>query len=172
MRSSILGNACSTYDNLSHSTLSLYQHCKLITIQGLVETIGPIYSDCKNSASWAKLALDIFERVVLGSMAHLLGASISALRSIRKDREDKSTYPRRSWTDFFSIIGPSMLLHGVNNFGLISFSAYNGNIGWIHPTSLEQNAMMAGMYSVTMVLSEWLGRREWKKIEEADKKDK
>jgi hypothetical protein len=65
-----------------------------------------------------------------------------------------------------------VLLHGANNFGLFSFSAWNGNIGFIHPTSLEQNLAMLTMYSVALGTTGWLARREWKAIEENEKKQR
>jgi RsiW-degrading membrane proteinase PrsW (M82 family) len=137
---------------------------------GLVETIGGIHTAGNDpKATWAKVALTVFERVVLGASAHLITAALTALRSIRRDQTSGDTFADRSFLTFCSIVGPSVFLHGANNFGLFSFSAWNGNIGFIHPTSLTQNLAMLSMYSVALGTTAWLARREWK---ENDKKQR
>jgi hypothetical protein len=54
---------------------------------------------------------------------------------------------------------------------LFSFSAWNGNIGWIHPTGLEQNIAALTMYCTALGVAGWLVRREWKAVEENEKKE-
>ena len=136
---------------------------------GLVEAIGGFYGD--RQSPWSKIALTVFERLVLGSSAHLVTAALSSLRSIRLDQLSTKSISNRSLLDFFSIIGPSMFLHGANNFGLFSFSAWNGNIGFIHPTSVGQNVAALTMYCTALGTAGWLVRREWKAIHESERKE-
>ena len=136
---------------------------------GLVEAVGGLYAE--RQSTWPKIALTVFERVVLGSSAHLVTAALSALRSIREDQSSKNTTSRRSFRTFLSIIGPSLILHGANNFGLFSFSAWDGNIGWIHPTNFAQNMAMLTMYCTALGAAGWLVRREWNAVEEYEKKE-
>jgi hypothetical protein len=136
---------------------------------GLIEAIGGLYTE--RQSTWPKIALTVFERVVLGSSAHLVTAALSALRSIQQDQSSKNTTSARSLRIFCSIIGPSLLLHGANNFGLFGFSAWNGNIGWIHPASLGQNMAMLMMYCTALGAAGWLVRREWKAVEGNEMKE-
>jgi hypothetical protein len=138
---------------------------------GLVETVGGVYTAVKDPQStWPKIALTICERLVLGASAHLITAALSSLRSIKRDQESKEPGSRRSLRTILSIIGPAAFFHGANNFGLFSFSAWNGNIGFIHPTEIGQAMAMLAMYLTALGSTAWLARREWRAIQEAEKK--
>ena len=137
---------------------------------GLVEAVGGIYAAVTDAqATWPSIGLTVAERVVLGVSAHLFTAALSATRSIRKDQESGYTMSKRSIATFFSIIGPSTFLHGATNFGLFSFSAWNGNLGWIHPTDTTQCIGMLGMYCTALGAAAWLTRREWRRIEDGER---
>lgn len=138
---------------------------------GLVESGGGIYTAVNDPAStWPKIALTVAERVILGASAHLITAALSGLRSIRKDQTATTPGAKRNLRDVSWIIGPSVFMHGVNNLGLFSFSAWNGNIGFIHPTRLDQSLAMLGMYLTALGSTAWLAWREVRMIDEAEKK--
>lgn len=138
---------------------------------GLVESGGGIYSAVNDPTStWSKIALTVAERLILGASAHLITAALSGLRSIRKDQSAKTPRRERSLRDVLWIIGPSVVMHGANNFGLFSFSAWNGNIGFIHPTRVDQSFAMLGMYLTALGSTAWLAWREVRTIDEAERK--
>lgn len=138
---------------------------------GLVEAIGGIYTSVTDPQStWPKITLTVAERLILGASAHLITAALSSLRSIRKDQSSLTPGAKRGPIEVLSIIGPSVFMHGANNFGLFSFSAWNGNIGFIHPTRLDHGLAMLGMYITALGATTWLARRELRMIDEAEKK--
>ena len=139
---------------------------------GLVETVGGVYTSVTDPQStWAKITLTVCERLILGASAHLITAALSSLRSIRGDQESKKPGSKRSLLTILSIIGPATFFHGANNFGLFSFSAWNGNIGFIHPAEIGQGMAMLAMYLTALGSTAWLARKEWKTVQEAEKKD-
>lgn len=138
---------------------------------GLVEAIGGLYTSATDPQfTWPKLALTVFERLILGASAHLITAALSGLRSIRRDQTSPEPCSRRNLSTVLSIIGPSVFLHGANNFGLFEFSAWNGNLGFIHPRNLGQNLAMLGMYLTALGTAAGLARREWRAITENERK--
>ncbi len=126
---------------------------------GVVECIGFIYSCCKQeNQTWANLALTVFERIVVGQTGHLASATITAFRAIRRDYCGDNL----SWLE---VVGPAMLLHGLWDFAALSSSALEGNIGFIHPTSLRVTAALFTVIPGVLGAAVWQVRREWKSIE-------
>lgn len=97
----------------------------------------PVHINRAWPRSGARLLLTVFERISLGSSGHLLMAALTALRAIRWDYYGDKT-------SCLSVIGPSVLLHGTQNFIALSFSASDGNVGWIHPTGFRKMMMLVG----------------------------
>ena len=132
---------------------------------GVVEGIGFLYAACEEAhEAWPKLMFTLFERVV-GSVGHLLLASLIALRAIRRDYYGD----QMSW---WVIVGPSVILHGASDFVALAASALEGNVGWIHPTGVRITTTMLGLLSGLIATATWLVRREWKALDDRDRKCK
>ncbi|KAL9623495.1 MAG: hypothetical protein Q9160_002175 [Pyrenula sp. 1 TL-2023] len=120
---------------------------------GLNETLLTLFSACQNETG-SKLAVTVSERLVFGCLGHLLPAVLTALRAIRRDY----CGDQLSW---WSVVGPSALLHGTFDFLVFSFSALEGNVGWIHPTGLRNVTAMLGLCSGVIGTAAWLVKQEW-----------
>lgn len=128
----------------------------------VVESIGFLYAACEQgNETGTKLMLTLFERIA-GAFAHLLVASLTALRATRRDYHGV----KMSW---WSVIAPSALLHGASDFIAISASALEGNVGWIHPTGTGTTTTMLGLMSGLVATAAWQVRREWKAINDGDR---
>ncbi|PMD42996.1 hypothetical protein L207DRAFT_509573 [Hyaloscypha variabilis F] len=128
----------------------------------LIENIGFLYAAVeKGGESWSRLAFSVFERVVVGGMGHLTMSVLTALRATRRDFYGD----RLSW---WEVIGPAALYHGAFDFLCFSVSAWEGNVGWIHPTSLGATSVMFGSYLGLVASAMWQTRTEWKGLEERD----
>jgi len=132
---------------------------------GVIEGIGFLYASCVHGKeTGSKLLLTVVERLVLGSSGHMLMAVLSALRATRRDYYGDSSM---SW---WSVIGPAALIHGTYDFVAMCFSASEGNVGWIHPTEIGKTTAMLTMACGMWLTTAGLVRREWKMIQERDKK--
>lgn len=115
----------------------------------VVETIGFLYGAVEHSAGGRFLALTIFERIIGGTLGHLLTAALTGLRARKRER---------SW---WMVIGPSLFLHGSWNFIALAASAREGNVGWVHPTGVGNTVgLVVGILAV-LGLACWLVKREW-----------
>jgi hypothetical protein len=132
---------------------------------GLVEGIGFLYSSCVHGEEkGGKLALTIFERFIMGSSGHVLMAVLSALRATRRD------YYGGRQVSWLRIIGPSVLIHGAWDLGALLFSASDGNVGWVHPTSPPKVLAMLGVACSMWAGTAFMVWNEYKTITELDKK--
>ena len=75
----------------------------------------------------AKLALTIFERVVVGGIGHTLTAWL-----IGTNAASLGDY-RTTVGNLWRILGVPILWHGSSDLILFALSSWNGNVGWIHP---------------------------------------
>ena len=133
---------------------------------GVVENMAFLYASCeKGHETGPKLVLTLFERMAVGSLGHLLVASLTALRAIRRDYYGD----RLSWWD---VVGPSIILHGTFDFVALAFSALEGNVGWIHPTDVQNTTAMFGLLTGLMVVAAWQVRRDWKALDDHDRRRK
>lgn len=95
------------------------------------------------------LALTIFERIIGGTLEHLLTAALKGLRARKRER---------SW---WMVIGPSWFLYRSWNFIAMAASAREGIADWVHPTGVRNTVgLVAGILAV-LGLACWLVRREW-----------
>ncbi|MCJ1396340.1 hypothetical protein MMC18_009229 [Xylographa bjoerkii] len=130
---------------------------------GLIESIGFLYAFCKQGhESWPKLVLTLFERIVLGQLGHMSIALLTALRAIRRDYYGDQL----SW---WSVVGPSVILHGTFDFGALAASALEGNVGWIHPTGVRHTTVMLGLGTGLVVGTAWQVRQEWEALDNRDR---
>ncbi|GFF84759.1 hypothetical protein IFM61606_03038 [Aspergillus udagawae] len=125
----------------------------------VVENIGFIYSACEGGQeSWPKLLLTFVERVVLGQLGHLSVACLTALRATRRDYHGDSL-------GLWGVIGPAVWFHGTYNFALMSVSAMEGNVGWIHPNGLRNSVLALGLVSGMIGLAIQKVKQEWRKVQ-------
>lgn len=130
---------------------------------GVIESIGFLYASCeKGHVTWPKLILTLFERIVLGQLGHLSAACLTALRAIRRDYYGDQL----SW---WSVVGPSVILHGTYDFGALAFSALEGNVGWIHPTGVRNIIAMLGLGIGLVATATWQVKQEWKSLDIHDR---
>ena len=133
---------------------------------GLVESLGFLYAACETgNERGSRLVLTVFERLVAGSLGHLLAAALTALRATRRD----FCGAKLSW---WEIVGPSVLLHGTFDFVAMSFSALDGNVGWIHPVGMQSTVTMVGMVAGVIATAGLWVRREWRQVLKSDQKQK
>lgn len=132
---------------------------------GVVEGIGFLYAACEEAhEAWPKLMFTLLERIV-GSVGHLLLASLTALRAIRRDYYGDQM-------SLWAVVGPSVILHGASNFVALAASTLEGNVGWIHPTRVRNTTAMLGLMSGLIATAAWQVRREWKALDGRDRKQK
>ncbi|KAI1641165.1 hypothetical protein F4809DRAFT_214254 [Biscogniauxia mediterranea] len=93
---------------------------------GTFEGIGFIYAATKAIQGPGGLALAVAERIIIGPPMHAVGAVLIGLNTARRDFHGESL-------GFANIIALSLLFHGLSDFCLFSFSALDGNVGWVHP---------------------------------------
>ncbi|KAE9374133.1 hypothetical protein N431DRAFT_437644 [Stipitochalara longipes BDJ] len=129
----------------------------------VIENIGFLYASVeKGGESWARLALSVFERVIIGGTGHLTMSVLTALRATRRDCYGD----RLSW---WEVIGPAALYHGAFDYVCFSASAWDGNVGWIHPTDLGVTSVMFGSCLSLVASAMWQTRREWRVLEKRDR---
>jgi hypothetical protein len=129
----------------------------------LVENIGFLYSSVETgNQSWSRLAWSGFERVIIGGTGHITVAVLTALRAIRRDYYGDQL----SW---LQVIGPAVLYHGTSDFVCFGTSAWEGNVGWIHPTGLGPTSVLFGSYLGLLGAAMWQTSREWRVLEEKDR---
>ncbi|PMD28637.1 hypothetical protein NA56DRAFT_560095 [Hyaloscypha hepaticicola] len=128
----------------------------------LVENIGFLYASVETgNESWSRLALSVFERVIIGGTGHITMAVLTALRAIRRDYYGDQL----SW---LQIISPAVLYHGTFDFVCFGASAWEGNVGWIHPTGLGPTSVLFGSCLGLVGTAMWQTSREWRGLEERD----
>lgn len=129
---------------------------------GLYEGLGFLYTSVvHNQETGARLGLTLFERIALGSSGHCLMAALTAMRAIRRDYYGD----KMSW---WAVVGPAVLLHGAQNFIALSFSASDGNVGWIHPSTSGKLLGLLGTSMSMVGIAAGLVRREWTLLKERD----
>ena len=107
------------------------------------------------------IVLTVSEGVVLAFAVHLLAASLTALRAIRRDYYGD----KLSW---WAVVGPAVLLHGAVNFVALSFGALEGNVGLIRPTNVWNIATMLSLMAVLVAIAAWLVRQDWQTLDDRD----
>lgn len=61
---------------------------------------------------------------------------------------------------------------GAFDAAALAFSAYEGNVGWIHPTGVYTTAALFTVAGSFWVATAWAVRREWKLLASYDEKRK
>lgn len=117
-------------------------------------------------SSWTRVAVEMGERIIFGTIAHGLMTVLAAMRMSRLDDASKGDEkPKRlTFRQWMRTIGPSALFHGSFNFSLFSISAMNGSLAWEHP---ETVGSLVAMYTIGLGLLGMLAlkvKREWVKL--------
>lgn len=132
---------------------------------GLNEGIGFLAVACEsaNETGWL-LARTVAERLIAGTAAHLLYATLTGLRATRKVVYEA----RMSW---WRVIAPSVFFHGLGNTFVFSLSTLEGNVGWVHPTGLWTQVALYATYFGVNGCAAWLVRKEWRAVRALEVKD-
>lgn len=121
-----------------------------------IENLLFVYAGIKGGEVATQVALTALERTVFAIVGHGATAAMVGLRSIHRDsRKDKMS--------FWEVISRPALYHGTFDFMLFCVSAWNGNVGWIHPTDVVSNVVMFGLGILiqgTLVVDLWKGIKE------------
>ena len=139
------------------------------TMENLLATYGAAFAD----QSWAELAVTLAERTIMGTLGHVLAASLAGLRTLRGDLERRISKEKERGMPVWQVLGPSAFWHGTGNFVLMSISAMEGHVGWVHPSDfkglLGTYALAGSVYAMSafQVWSEW---RQVKSLQRANGK--
>lgn len=111
-----------------------------------VEVAATAYGTSKNNASPKKL-LTIVERTVFGIPGHAMTAALIGVNVLARDTRSE---PLTAW----QVLRPSVLFHGCSDFILFAISAYNGNVGWVHPQGRTETCFTIGwVVGIQLVLA-------------------
>lgn len=140
---------------------------------GTMELFLFVFGAAVEGDRFPALLLAVIERLVVGSPSHVLLTSLFGLRMLRYEAEakdDQKSSTLGKVVTFFKALAPSMFYHGSSNFALMSISAMNGNVGWVHPTDTKSLVTLAGLIGGLMGMLAWHVRREWRLLKEMEKK--
>jgi len=104
------------------------------------------------------IALTLFERIIFGSLGHTIMALLTGLQSVRRDaRGEKLT--------IWQVLARAVAYHGTWDFILLSVSAWNGNVGWIHPTDVGSVVLALSSVIALQVKAAWDISRQLKELQ-------
>lgn len=115
---------------------------------GTIENIIATYASVRDGETSGKLAVTVVERLIFGSLGHTIMALLTGLQSIRRDARGEKLA-------IWQVLARAVAYHGAWDFVLFSVSAWNGNIGWIHPTDV--GSLVFGVGSIVALQ----GRAIW-----------
>lgn len=105
-----------------------------------VECIGFISDTCANGIQgWVEPLVTLAQRLVAGTLGHVLTALLTSLRAIRSDFYG----PSMSW---IRILAPAIFLHGTANMVVFVSCSMQGHVGWVHPTEMISIVGLYGNY--------------------------
>lgn len=124
---------------------------------GTIENILVTYASFQTKESGTMIAVTLFERIIFASVGHTIMALLTGLRSIRRDSRGEKLA-------VWQVLAPAVIYHGTWDCILFALSAWNGNIGWIHPTDIGSVAF--GVISVLALQSKaaWDVLRQFKEL--------
>ena len=91
-----------------------------------IENIAFAYGAYKSGEGPIRLAMTVLERTVFGIPGHAMTAVLIGLNVLARDVRQE---PMHMWR----VLLEPILFHGCFDFMLFAISAYDGNIGWVHP---------------------------------------
>lgn len=125
---------------------------------GTIENILVTYSSVKLGDSGGMIALTLFERIIFASLGHTIMALLTSLQSIRRD-------VRGEKISIWRVLAPAVVYHGSWDFVLLSISAWNGNIGWIHPTDVGSIGFGVSLVLALQVKAAWDVSKQLKELQ-------
>ena len=124
---------------------------------GTIENILVTYASITNEEASGMIALTLFERIIFGSLGHTIMALLTGLQSVRRDaRGEKLT--------IWQVLARAVAYHGTWDFILLSVSAWNGNVGWIHPTDVGSIVLALSSVIALQVKAAWDISRQLKEL--------
>ncbi|KAK5128572.1 hypothetical protein LTR85_003243 [Meristemomyces frigidus] len=120
-----------------------------------LENVGFTMAALKSGERAPGTAVTVAERVTLSAPGHMLCAAMLAINAV--DEEGSERGARSLWRT----LGTSVLYHGRFHFMLFAISAWNGNVGWIHPT--DATSIIVGLPMVEVFgLERALAMQVWR----------
>ena len=111
-----------------------YEYLVYAAMAGLgyatIENIIFTHATIKKAETAAMIGLTLFERIVFASIGHTIMALLTGLQSMRRDARGEKI-------PIWRAIARAVVYHGTWDFALLSLSAWNGNVGWMHPTDVK-----------------------------------
>jgi RsiW-degrading membrane proteinase PrsW (M82 family) len=104
-----------------------------------IENILVIYTSIQNKETGGMVTLTLLERIVLASMGHTIMALLTDLQSTRRDA-------RAEKLSIWQVITRAVAYHGTWDCVLFAVSAWNGNVGCIHPN--DAGSIAVALFSV------------------------
>lgn len=148
----------------------------------MFENLAYAHSTAKSlSSTPTKVLLTVLERMVFGTTGHVLTACLTAVNAARyllppeDSTSDAKVSPetrRGKMMTLLRILAPSIVYHGLNDFQLFALCAWEGNVGWIHPTEPKVVALGVAMVVGLQGLLAWDAWRLWRQVWGEEKKRK
>jgi RsiW-degrading membrane proteinase PrsW (M82 family) len=125
---------------------------------GTIENILVTYASIKKAETFGMIALSLFERIVFASIGHTIMALLTGLQSIRRDARGEKV-------PMWRVLARAVAYHGTWDLILFSVSAWNGNVGWIHPTDAGSIAFALSSIVALQGKAVWDVLRQLKKLQ-------
>jgi hypothetical protein len=111
-----------------------HEYLVYATMAGLgyatMENIIFTHASIEKVDSAGMIGLTLFERIIFASIGHTIMALLTGLQSIRRDARGEKL-------PVWRVIARAVVTHGTWDFALFALSAWDGNVGWIHPTDTK-----------------------------------
>ena len=124
---------------------------------GTLENILVTYDSITENATSGMLALTVVERLIFASLGHTVMALLTGLQSIRRDSRGEKL-------PIWRVLAKAVACHGTSNFILLSVSAWNGNVGWIHPTDAGSIVLALSSVIALQIKAAWDVSKQLKEL--------
>lgn len=125
-----------------------------------VENLAFVYGSYKNNESPLKLTITILERTIVGLPGHAMTAALIGVNVLARD-------VRGVPMTLSQILGVLVLLHGCHDLVLFIASAYEGNVGWVHPRKTSTMCVGLGLVIGIQAILVGLLRRRMEELQVA-----
>jgi RsiW-degrading membrane proteinase PrsW (M82 family) len=125
---------------------------------GTLENILVTYDSITENATSGMLALTVVERLIFASLGHTVMALLTGLQSIRRDSRGEKL-------PVWRVLAKAVVCHGTSNFILLSVSAWNGNVGWIHPTDAGSIVLALSSVIALQIKAAWDVSKQLKELQ-------
>jgi RsiW-degrading membrane proteinase PrsW (M82 family) len=125
---------------------------------GTIENILVTYASVAKEETGGMIALTMFERIIFASLGHTIMALLTGLQSIRRDARGEKLA-------FWQVLARAVAYHGTWDFILFSLSAWNGNVGWIHPTDIGSVVFALSSVIALQIRAAWDVSKQLKELQ-------